>query len=56
MSIEYGKFRQVLGHFPTGVTVVTATAHDGEPVGLTDCLDHRALERPNLFDIEQQLK
>ncbi len=27
------KFRQVLGHFATGVTVVTA-APDGEPVGL----------------------
>ncbi len=35
MSIDSGKFRQVLGHFPTGVTVVTATAPDGEPVGLT---------------------
>jgi len=28
------KFRKVLGHFPTGVTVVTAAA-DGKPVGLT---------------------
>ena len=29
------KFRQVLGHFPTGVTVVTATTADGTPVGFT---------------------
>jgi 3-hydroxy-9,10-secoandrosta-1,3,5(10)-triene-9,17-dione monooxygenase reductase component len=27
------KFRQVLGHFPTGVTVITAI-HEGAPVGL----------------------
>ncbi|HEX7095401.1 MAG TPA: flavin reductase family protein [Acidimicrobiales bacterium] len=27
------KFRQVLGHFPTGVTVITAL-HEGVPVGL----------------------
>jgi flavin reductase (DIM6/NTAB) family NADH-FMN oxidoreductase RutF len=32
-SIDPGEFRRVLGHFPTGVTVVTA--HDGEgPIGL----------------------
>jgi flavin reductase (DIM6/NTAB) family NADH-FMN oxidoreductase RutF len=35
MSIDPMKFRQVLGHFPTGVTVVTATTADGSPVGLT---------------------
>ena len=35
MSIDPMKFRQVLGHFPTGVTVVTATTADGGPVGLT---------------------
>ncbi|MSX92804.1 MAG: flavin reductase, partial [Actinobacteria bacterium] len=35
MSIDPAKFRQVLGHFPTGVTVVTATKADGTPVGLT---------------------
>jgi flavin reductase (DIM6/NTAB) family NADH-FMN oxidoreductase RutF len=34
MSIDSIKYRQVLGHFPTGVTVVTGTL-DGEPVGLT---------------------
>ena len=30
---DEGRFRQVLGHFTTGVTVVTAAASDG-PVGL----------------------
>lgn len=32
-SFDEAKFRQVLGHFPTGVVVVTAVA-DGEPAGL----------------------
>jgi 3-hydroxy-9,10-secoandrosta-1,3,5(10)-triene-9,17-dione monooxygenase reductase component len=32
-SFDAAKYRQVLGHFPTGVTVVTADAADG-PVGL----------------------
>ncbi len=32
-SFDSAKFRQVLGHFPTGVTVITASA-DGVPVGL----------------------
>jgi 3-hydroxy-9,10-secoandrosta-1,3,5(10)-triene-9,17-dione monooxygenase reductase component len=32
-EIEPGLFRQVLGHFPTGVTVVTAV-DDDQPVGL----------------------
>lgn len=31
--IDSGDFRQVLGHFPTGVTVVTAVAPDG-PIGV----------------------
>jgi 3-hydroxy-9,10-secoandrosta-1,3,5(10)-triene-9,17-dione monooxygenase reductase component len=35
MSIDPSKFRQVLGHFPTGVTVITATTADGTPVGFT---------------------
>ena len=34
MSIDSVKYRLVLGHFPTGVTVVTAMV-DGEPVGFT---------------------
>jgi len=32
-SFDSAKFRQVLGHFPTGVTVVTATA-DGQHAGM----------------------
>ena len=32
-GIDEARFRQVLGHFATGVTVVTGIA-DGEPVGL----------------------
>lgn len=35
MSIDPSLYRQVLGHFPTGVTVVTATGADGTPVGFT---------------------
>jgi len=34
MSIDPKEFRRILGHFPTGVTVITA-APDGKPVGLT---------------------
>jgi flavin reductase (DIM6/NTAB) family NADH-FMN oxidoreductase RutF len=32
--VEEARFRQVLGHFPTGVVVVTSTL-DGKPVGLS---------------------
>ncbi len=32
-SFDSAQYRQVLGHFPTGVTVITA-APDGVPVGL----------------------
>ena len=32
-SFDSAKYRQVLGHFPTGVTVITATTPDG-PVGM----------------------
>ena len=32
-EIDDALFRQVLGHFPTGVTVITGM-HDGAPVGL----------------------
>ncbi len=31
-TIDQAKFRQVLGHFPTGVTVITAM-HEGAPAG-----------------------
>lgn len=34
-SIDPTTFRQVLGHFPTGVTVVTGLDADGQPNGLT---------------------
>jgi 3-hydroxy-9,10-secoandrosta-1,3,5(10)-triene-9,17-dione monooxygenase reductase component len=33
-TFDGGRFREVLGHFATGVTVVTAL-EDGEPVGFT---------------------
>jgi flavin reductase (DIM6/NTAB) family NADH-FMN oxidoreductase RutF len=33
-AFDAGRFREVLGHFVTGVTVVTAM-EDGEPVGFT---------------------
>ena len=33
-SFDSARFRQVLGHFATGVTVVTTVAPDGEPAGL----------------------
>ena len=28
-------FKEVMGNYPTGVTVITATDNDGKPVGLT---------------------
>jgi flavin reductase (DIM6/NTAB) family NADH-FMN oxidoreductase RutF len=34
MAFDSSRFRQVLGHYPTGVTVVTALSGD-RPVGLT---------------------
>ena len=33
-AVDGARFRQVLGHFPTGVTVVTASTDEG-PVGLS---------------------
>ena len=33
-NVEPGRFRQVLGHFPTGVVVVTAVQDNGEPAGM----------------------
>lgn len=35
MSIDAAEFRRVLGHFPTGITVVTSADTGGRPVGLT---------------------
>jgi 3-hydroxy-9,10-secoandrosta-1,3,5(10)-triene-9,17-dione monooxygenase reductase component len=34
-DIDGARFRQVLGHFPTGVTVITAHPVGHQPVGLT---------------------
>lgn len=34
-DIDSKEFRQILGHFPTGVTVITATKSDGVPVGFS---------------------
>lgn len=34
-TIDPLKFRQVLGHFPTGVTVITACTAEDTPVGIT---------------------
>lgn len=33
--IDPDEFRRVMGHFPTGVAVVTSRRPDGEPCGLT---------------------
>src|SRR5688500_12696214 len=33
--IDDSEFRRVMGHFPTGVTVVTSLHEDGRPCGLT---------------------
>jgi flavin reductase (DIM6/NTAB) family NADH-FMN oxidoreductase RutF len=34
-DVGAARFRQLMGHFATGVTVVTALAADGQPVGMT---------------------
>src|SRR5881628_1456257 len=34
MSIDARRFRDVLGHFPTGVAVVTGLDPDGNPAGM----------------------
>lgn len=33
-AIDPSTFREVMGHYPTGVTVVTGVADDGEPIGM----------------------
>ncbi|MFI5957352.1 flavin reductase [Cryptosporangium sp. NPDC051539] len=33
-AIDSLRFREVLGHYPTGVTVVTGTADNGSPIGM----------------------
>jgi len=34
MQIEAATFREVLGHYPTGVCVITAITPEGQPVGM----------------------
>jgi flavin reductase (DIM6/NTAB) family NADH-FMN oxidoreductase RutF/DNA-binding IclR family transcriptional regulator len=34
-AIDPGRFRQVLGHFPTGVAAITSIGDDGAPIGMT---------------------
>src|SRR5271154_14077 len=34
-EVSAAEFRQAMGHFATGVTVVTSIGDDGEPVGTT---------------------
>ncbi|HEY6494171.1 MAG TPA: flavin reductase family protein [Trebonia sp.] len=34
-TVDAREFRGVLGHFPTGVVVITACGPDGEPAGMT---------------------
>ncbi len=34
-SIDAATFREVLGHFPTGVVVITGITPDGSPLGMT---------------------
>ncbi len=58
-------FRRLLGHFPSGVTIVTTNDADGRPAGLTVsafaslslepplvlvCVDHKAQSYPALKD------
>ena len=35
LEVDPARFRQLMGHFATGVTVVTAPNADGGPVGMT---------------------
>ena len=35
MSIDSQEFRKALGHFATGVTIVTGLSEEGQPVGVT---------------------
>ena len=65
MVIEAGDFRYVLGHFASGVTVVTTTDADDRPAGLTAsaftsvsldpplvliCVDHKSQTYPALLE------
>ena len=61
MSIDHTELRRVMGHFATGVTVITTRDVDGKPYGLTAnalcsvslapplllvCIDKRAESHP----------
>jgi flavin reductase (DIM6/NTAB) family NADH-FMN oxidoreductase RutF len=63
--IPAADFRHVLGHFATGVTVVTTSDGDGRPTGLTAsaftsvslepplilvCVDHKSQTYPSLLE------
>jgi flavin reductase (DIM6/NTAB) family NADH-FMN oxidoreductase RutF len=63
--ISPDEFRRVLGHFASGVTVITACDRDGRPTGLTAsaftsvslepplilvCVDHKAQSYPALVE------
>src|SRR6266702_1750266 len=48
-SVSSNHFREVIGHFASGVTVIT-TAHDGEPFGTTaSAVTSLSLEPPMLL-------
>ena len=45
--IDPSEFRRVMGHFPTGVTIVTSLHEDGTPCGLTvNAFSSLSLEPP----------
>lgn len=63
--IPADEFRRVLGHFATGVTVISTTGEDGRPTGLTAsaftsvsldpplvlvCVDHESQSYPALLE------
>jgi flavin reductase (DIM6/NTAB) family NADH-FMN oxidoreductase RutF len=67
MSVDPAKFRQLLGHFATGVAVITADDAAGQPVGMTAntlvsvsldpplislCIDHAAEMHRTLSQVE----
>jgi flavin reductase (DIM6/NTAB) family NADH-FMN oxidoreductase RutF len=48
-AFDSAKYRQVLGHFPTGVTVITSVA-DGSPVGMAvGSFSSLSLEPPSVL-------
>ena len=50
MAIEKNELRRVMGHFATGVTVITTRSGDGQPYGLTaNAFSSVSLEPPLLL-------